>query len=430
MSGSLLSPAERERVRGWDRRLTALAKRILVLGPLSWPSAVEDAFFEALDRGQRVLPSPPPVGVSYAAERAALSALIREVEGEGPLGAFLGRTARSYRQAAEMMESAAKPAFTTHGQRIYGSPRAPIAPGAPSHLQAAEQCLRLTEGMEHLSDATETEELDADAAAAWMTAQIARYFAEPLAVVLDDELIAKSSAGAQRVRLRGGTRYAEETLAQLLEHEVLVHAATKRNGQAQPLLGSLGLSAPRTTTTQEGLATLAELITDTMDVQRLRRIALRIRALDGALQGADFLEVYDLFVAHGQTEVEAFRSAARIFRGGDVRGGGIVFLKDVVYFKGLSLTHAFFLKALQHRQHHLPLSLFAGRMTLGDVVSLAPYFEAGDLIGPQVAPGWVQSRSRLAAYLAWARVQNTVPLSELSLLDLARADADPDDPSL
>ena len=112
-----------------------------------------------------------------------------------------------------------------------------------------------------------------------------------------------------------------QTLRQLLEHEALVHSATKRNGRAQPLLTSLGLSAPRTTATQEGLATLAELITDTMDLVRLRRIALRIKGLDAGLSGADFLQVFDIFRQGGQPDAEAFRSAARIFRGGDVRGG-------------------------------------------------------------------------------------------------------------
>ena len=38
-----------------------------------------------------------------------------------------------------------------------------------------------------------------------------------------------------------------------------------------------GLGAPRTTRTQEGLATFAEIITGAIDISRLRRIALRVR---------------------------------------------------------------------------------------------------------------------------------------------------------
>ena len=403
-----------ERIRAWDERLVKLARSIRVLGPLSWPDTVEAGFFA--DR-ERVLPKPPPVEIDHRETITALSALSREIDSEDPVGAFLIRTTDSYREAAEMIQAAHTPLFTARSVSLYGAPSQPIVPGGPTHLDAAEHFITTTITAP-LGESRPT--MSAEAAARWLQEKIDGYFTDkPLPVVLDPHLAALATAGARRVRLRGGAAYTEQTLRQLLEHEALVHSATKRNGQAQPLLTSLGLSAPRTTATQEGLATLAEMITDTMDLTRLRRIALRIEALDAGLSGADFIEVYDIFRAGGQSDTEAYRSAARIFRGGDVRGG-IVFTKDVVYLKGMTTTHTFLLQAILEGHLDMPARLFAGRMTLGDAVLLEPAFKDGTLVAPAVVPDWIVSLPTLAAYLAWAGFSSRIPLGELSLADFTR----------
>ena len=121
------------------------------------------------------------------------------------------------------------------------------------------------------------------------------------------------------------------------------------NGKRQPWLRCLGAGAPRTTRTQEGLATFAEIITGAMDINRLRRIALRVLRLEEALAGADFIEVFRAFLAAGQSDVESYRSAVRIFRGGDVRGR-VCFTKDGAYLEGLLLVTAFIKRALHENR--------------------------------------------------------------------------------
>ena len=71
-------------------------------------------------------------------------------------------------------------------------------------------------------------------------------------------------------------------LEQLLEHEAHVHAATMHNGKRQANLRLLSLGAPRTTRTQEGIAVLAELMTLSLDIIRLRRIPAHQGDRDGA----------------------------------------------------------------------------------------------------------------------------------------------------
>ena len=413
-----LSSSERAHFSKWNKRISRHARRIRILGPLSWPPEVEAAFFAARAAGATALPDPPSPQLDHDDERRALEAAQKAVDGSHPIGRFLRRTAQSYLDAADMLSAAGSPAFTARSTRLYGHPREPIAPGAPTHLEAARQFLAASEGCPTFP---QDSGLPAEEAADWLRQRIGPYFPETLPVELDPNLASLATAGARRVRLRSGVRYSERTLEQLFQHEALVHSATKRNGRAQPLLTCLGLSAPRTTTVQEGLATLAEMITDTMDLHRLRRIALRIIAIDAALEGGDFLEVFHLFVQHGQSEREAFRSSARVFRGGDVHGG-IAFTKDVVYLKGLMRTHTFLLKAVQGGHRQLPARLFAGRMALSDALSLAPFFESGDIIAPVTLPDWVRNLPCLSAYLTWAAFSNRIPLSTLSLDDFRRED--------
>ena len=130
-----------KRLKKWDRRLVRLARSVRILGPLSWPDMVEAAFFSA---GGRALPKPPPVEIDHRETIAALGGLVDEVDASDPIGAFLIRTAQSYRDAAEMLQCAHTPGFTTLSRKLYGSPRELIAPGAPTHLDAANHFIHTT----------------------------------------------------------------------------------------------------------------------------------------------------------------------------------------------------------------------------------------------------------------------------------------------
>jgi uncharacterized protein (TIGR02421 family) len=395
-----------------DRRLVKVARKVRVLGTLSWPAEVEQAFFAA---GRTALPEPPPVHADLDDIDTALAQIGAAADRGHPAGRFLAETADSYRRAVALLASAGTPAFTATSIALYGQPSDALAPGAPTHLQEAEHLL---DGAALAVDPPE-KTLSAEEAADALRQQIAPHFPEPLPVELDPHLASLAAAGSRRVRIRGGVRYAPVQVAQLAHHEALVHSATKRNGKAQPVLSSLGLSSPRTTCTQEGLATLAELVTDTLDLVRLRRIALRVRALQAGLDGADFLQVLAIFEEAGQPEAEAFRSTMRLFRGGDVRGTGVVFTKDVVYLRGLTTVHTFLLAALRDRRPELAQLLFVGRLTLGDALALAPLLADGTLAAPGILPEWVANTHCLAAYLAWASFRHRIPLSEIQLHDFA-----------
>ncbi|MEL6348547.1 MAG: tyrosine/phenylalanine carboxypeptidase domain-containing protein, partial [Myxococcota bacterium] len=205
----MLSEKLRERIIGWDRRLSAAARKVRILSPLKWPPEVEEAFLDAWDRGERVLPAPPPVAVDYHRPIEALTALIEDIDDAEPLGGFLRRTAESYLAAARMISSAGKEPFTRHSIALYGTPRGIIADGAPSHLEAAEAFLSQSPVLPPEAMAITEPDMSAEQAQAWMQERINQFFdKEHLPVEIHDDLAALASAGARRVRLRGQTHYA------------------------------------------------------------------------------------------------------------------------------------------------------------------------------------------------------------------------------
>jgi uncharacterized protein (TIGR02421 family) len=251
-----------------------------------------------------------------------------------------------------------------------------------------------------------------------LTTEFQRFFgSDAPEVVIDADLASKAAAGSRRVRIRAQTCFSELDVVQLIEHEGFVHAATALNGRAQPHLTCMALNAPRTTLTQEGLATIAELTTRAIDIARLRRLALRTVAIQNALDGADYLDVFRFFLESGQTDDESAHSAMRVFRGGDVRGG-IAFTKDVVYLCGLTSLHTFLRKAIAENRAHLVRRLFAGRLALPDVIRLDEEFAAGHVVEPRFVPSWARDLHRLAAYLAFSAVINQIDLGAVELESL------------
>lgn len=396
------------RLRDWDRRLAKSASGIHMLGTLSWDPAVA-AHWHA----HGTLPEIQARQKDYSDKEQALRALMAEIDTQDPAGHFLHQTAASYVALIELLAAQGTPRFIQVSKDLFGAPSDRISAGAPTHLEAAQHFLAATED---LPIPDPVEDWDAPRAQAWMQEQL-DHLPRPLPVELSDAISAKATAGAKRIRLRADASFSTHTLRQLLEHEAKVHAYTKRNGADQPVLSCMGLSSPRTTMDQEGLATFAELITDTMDHRRLRRIALRVVAVAAALDGASFHEVVRLFQEGGQEPVESFQSAARVFRGGDGRNG-VVFTKDTVYLAGLLRVQAFLVQSFRAQRMQLPIRFFAGRWTLGDARDLEHCFEDGLLSEAERVPEWASNAGSLAAHLAWASFQGGVLLKCTSLSDL------------
>jgi uncharacterized protein (TIGR02421 family) len=403
-----------------DQQLVDAAKQIKVLSNLAWPDSMAQAFIAAWKSGKALIPKPKYKSLSYPAQLKALENIIQATDESHPVGRYISQTALSYIRAGRMLECIGRPEFTKLSVELYGKPSDPIGTTEVTNVAAAEHFIKAVDEYSNILKAPEPEpEISSEALAQALRTRFSTIFTNhPIDIVIDPDLPSKAAASARRIRVRGNTRFTQLDIKQLAEHEGLVHTATMLNGREQPNLKSLGLGAPRTTVTQEGIATFAEFITDTMDVWRLKRIALRIKAIDMALNGANFIEVFQFFLSEGQTEKESFASAARVFRGGDPNGG-VAFTKDVVYLQGLIFVHTFLRKAIQNNKVHFPTYMFVGRLTLGDIVSMEEFIEKGWIKAPLYQPEWLANRECLAAYLAYASFANRINLSKIALTDFS-----------
>jgi uncharacterized protein (TIGR02421 family) len=397
-----------------DRRLVEAVRAIRVLDTVAWPAGVERRFLEDLHHGRETLPRVEYHAPDFSAQRAELDDIASKADPSHPLGAYLQRSAASWQTAARMLEAVGTGGVTAPSVALYGRPGDALPGGTQTNLDAARWFLDIAEEMGNGEALPEAEYcIPAEVLRDEVQAEVDACFgAGTVRVEIDPELTSKAAAGATRIRLRGATCFSEYDRSQLLAHEAFVHTLTARNGRAQPVLKSLARTAPRATATQEGLAVFAELMSGSIDIARLQRISLRILAIDMALSGADFIEVYRWFRAHGQNVADSFYSTQRVYRGVPVTGGA-AFTKDNVYLAGLLTVHAFFRWAFKRRRLDLMQHLFAGKLALDDAIALRPCFADGSVAPPIHLPPWIQRAQGLAAKLAFSLFTNRIRMGRI-----------------
>lgn len=402
-----------------DAQLCEAVRPIKLMTDVSWPARVRDRFLDRWHAKQPELPEVTYPVRDHGAVHAELRRIHDAADPHHPLGEYIRRTAVSYQVAADLLQSLGHSDVFWHSMRLFGKPGDRLPGSDLSNIDAARHFVGLASDVDTGTVITEAEYvLSAATMQHELQDALDRFFIHhKVRVEIDPELTPKAAAGATRIRLRDRTGFTEYDRQQLLEHEAFVHSLTALNGREQPVLKSLGRAPPRITATQEGLATFAELITGAIDLQRLKRISLRIVAIDEALNGADFIDVFRLFLEAGQNEVESFTSAMRVFRGCPV-DGGTAFTKDAVYLHGLLSVHTFFRWALKHRKLNLTHLLFAGKMALHDVFTLEPMFEEGIIVEPLYLPQWLRRTNGLAGMLAFSLFANKIKVDRVEAEDL------------
>lgn len=397
-----------------DEELVDIADDFKILTLVEWPKETQDTFIKGWKAGNPELPKIEYQKHNFKTQLERLEKIIDATDEKNAVAQFIQKTAKSYYYAHLMIENLGKPEMTQNCIRIYGKPGDTVAGSTYTNIDAAKFFI---ETADVFNDDYNVGEEESCILAETIRQQIhdatkAVITEDKVDIVVDDKLVPKAAAGATRVRLRSGTCFSKYDFQQLLQHEVFVHTLTAINGRNQKNLKSLRLGSPRTTATQEGLATFAELVTGAIDLSRLKRIALRVLATDMALRGANFVDIFKFFIAHNQSPSESFSSTQRIFRGGDPNGN-VVFTKDSVYLDGLLTAHSFFRWAMKTRRLDLTHVLFAGRMTFEDAHGLAPFQQSGFIAAPKYLPPWIQNFHTLGAYLAFSLFANKIRVDNL-----------------
>jgi uncharacterized protein (TIGR02421 family) len=118
----------------------------------------------------------------------------------------------------------------------------------------------------------------------------------------------------------------------LTNHEIGVHMVTTMNSINNPLkIFSHGF--PNNVETQEGLAVFSEYMSNSITLERLKRLAYRVIAVDSLEKGYDFTQTFKLLHSNYNLSKEnAFNITLRVHRGGG-------FTKDHLYLTGLKKVY-------------------------------------------------------------------------------------------
>jgi uncharacterized protein (TIGR02421 family) len=355
---------------------------------------VKERFFAGGEQELPVVRYAPPADVDLG----PLAAARRLCRRDDVVEQWLVRIADTLQTTADMLQAVGTREFSRRAQTLYGTPGHTF-PGSPTTpLEMAQRLIRTTTlARKRMPDPPPPRLSAGDVAEEIRIAVRDHFGAKAPAVVVVRSLNARASAAPSRIRLRRGAKFSDLDVRQLIQHEAFVHVASALNGRRQRKMPILASNHAGTTRTQEGLAVFAELISGAIDPRRLLRLAHRMVAIDMALGGADFLEVYRYFKEHAPNRVEAYESTARVFRGGLLRGGA-PFTKDMVYLDGLCRVHVFMRAAVDAgRIDMLPL-LFAGKFDVEDLEAIAELERLELCLAPRFVPPWVEDPRRIVGY--------------------------------
>lgn len=386
------------------------SKPIRILSHISWPSNIREEF---LAKNAEQLPQ----NITYPDfDKDVVLNQLKDAKknilklSPGAIQGWLLRVSEKLELTAHMLASCGTADFFNYSHQIYGQPTDVSDDNKSTPLFLAQQFTRLFDSIGDLDLGAPTDACHlATDLAQRMQAAVQVFGDKAPAINIVDELSANALAGPTQIRIRNKARFSDLDIEQLIHHEVMIHVATSLNGQGQTNIPLLGVSHAGTTKIQEGLAVFAEFITGTIDLNRFRRLADRVIAIQMAIDGADFIEVYKYFLGRTSDKEQSFENARRVFRGG-VLTGKYPFTKDIVYLDGLLRVHNFLRVIItSHRPDCMPL-LFTGKLDLEDLPAIAELKRLGLCSAPQFLPHWVQDARFLVSYLGYSAFLNSIDL--------------------
>lgn len=428
----MVPPAARQALDRVSGVIGSLTTKSNLLEEVAWSREVEEQFFAG---GASELPKVTYDVPRHAleAEIATLAAAQTSIDGEGAIPDFLRNALQSNVDKCRLLLAIGTKDFGKISVDVYGGARTaffglPLTnEGLATHLLE-----RLAVHGWDETAGTDDPTLDAPALVTFLEERIAKRKV-PVKVVLDPKCTSKAIAGMKRVRVRPDATFTSWEAEGLYRHEVETHAYTALNGAAQEHAALLRSGGPRSTLTQEGLAVFAELYHRALAVPRLRRLALRVKLVAMAEDGASFLDVYRvLTVDEGLEKRDAYLDAARIFRGGPPAGGG-PFTKDACYLAGLVHVHAFLAAFVRAGFRDECEMIVCGRFALEDIAALVELRGMGLLARPRYRPRWLREWSTLLPYFAVSSFLGGIDLAPVAkryadVITLASAARPPGDP--
>jgi len=403
---------EQQRISNLSNLLYQASKPLRLLTHIGWDHSIKDRFFANKAKELPVVSYPKH---DPSQTLAILETVRSQLKRGTRIDNWLLDIAQDLETTAKLLQHCGTPEFFKYSQELYGSPTSTLIDENNTSFGLATQLTDLFGSFNSIDlGVAEAADISADTVADRMRRASRQMFGtDAPEVMVVDNLSANALAGASRIRIRRGARFSSNDIQQLIHHEAYIHVATALNGREQKHLRILGASHPGTTKTQEGLAVFAEFITGSMDIDRMHRLADRVIAIQMAVEGADFLQVYDYFLQRIGNEGQAFENTRRVFRGGTLTGGA-PFTKDIVYLDGLLRVHNFLRSIVASKRTDVLRMLFCGKLDIEDIPVLCELASMGLCQPAHYLPPWASDLRFLLAYLTYSSFLNKIDLTQVN----------------
>ena len=335
----MISENQKKRLENLSELIYRASLKVKILRHISWPPEVKYQFFK--QNCQKLPEHSYPKFDSKELDQILLK--IDGQLGDTKYDLWLKNKLEDISLSANMLKASGTKTFFDISSKIYGLPSTLIHDGQTKPLDLSEQFYQIINSIDKTKlELSKSSKISSHDVAKQISSKVSDYFGEfAPKISIVKHLSAKATATSKKIKIREDGIFYQSDIDQLINHEAFIHVATTINGRKQNKMKILGSNYGAITKTQEGLAVFSEFITGSIDIDRMRRISDRVKAIHMAIDGADFIEIYRYFVDKGISRNQAFENSRRVFRGG-VLSGKYPFTKDLVYLDGFIRVYNFF----------------------------------------------------------------------------------------
>ena len=154
-----------------------------------------------------------------------------------------------------------------------------------------------------------------------------------------------------------------------------------------------------------------ELFTFNSSPARLLKITNRIKAIDLAEKGANFLDVYQFFLEQFGSPEPAYNASVRVFRGSTPVLGP--FTKDLSYIRGFILIYNYLRLSAKNNLIKNAQLLFCGKVMINELKYLSQLLEQGIISPPKYLPPQFSDLASLSSWMSMSLFLNKFDLVAL-----------------
>ena len=407
----MISNKDKKRLSKLSHLIYKASKKVKVLRHLAWPMEVKNKFFK--ENCQKL-----PIYNYPAYDDSELHLILDETNkyfGDTFYDLWLKTKTEEIKKSSQLINVCGTKEFFNISSNIYGTPTTPIHDNVTKPITLSNQFEKIIDAIENSSIRLKASpSLSSSEVAKKIDDKVKLYFNEYAPQIqLVKNLSAKATATSKYIRIREGSEFDQADINQLLNHEAYIHVATTINGRKQYNMKILGANYGSVTKTQEGLAVFSEFISGSIDVDRLKRISDRTLAIQMAIDGADFIDVYNYFIKEGISKHQAYENSRRVFRGG-VLTGGAPFTKDLVYLDGFIRVFNFLRSAISLGKIECIELLFSGKIDLDDMPVIYSLYKEGLISKPDFIPPWANNLNYLICFFSVSMLLEDVNYKDVS----------------